>query len=84
MSATANSTSLFPYLPYSALCPWLTITTVVHLSRSRLTVEHEGATQSFEVTDLAANFATAFAQAHKIKREMVLAQQVFDELSGKP
>jgi hypothetical protein len=68
MSATASD------LMFGALCPWLHITTMVHMGCSRITVVHGDKneySQSFEVDDLHANFASAFQHALKIKRELI-------------
>lgn len=68
--------------PYPALCPWFHVVTLVRLNKSRITVEHEGVSESFEVDDLARNFACVFNRALKIKHAMVTAAKVAEALSN--
>lgn len=62
--------------PYPALCPWLHVVTLIHLNKSRITIEHEGVSESFEVDDFERNFACAFNRALRIKHAMVTAEKV--------
>lgn len=79
MSTTASDPPGF--YPYPSLCPWMHVVTLQASSMSRITVTHNGASQSFNVSNLAYNFASVFTEALKIKQAMVTAEKVANALA---
>ncbi len=72
MSVTASK-------PYPTLCPWLSIEPLGCGVRVRYVIEHEGETRALEV-EPRHDFADAFEQALRVKREMKVAHDVWKEL----
>lgn len=76
MSVIANDGA--PLVAYPALCPWFSVMTVDFGHRSRITIEHEGVRDFFDVDprELTTQFACVFNRALKIKHAMVTAAKV--------